>query len=170
MELYIEGQEPHVIVSGENLDLSKEEVRSLAQQYVSKHALLDNPLMNGASMHVPGWIICDRFTRIWFARLPYESVVGRIGADCSGHFSWVQLTGSLSIADEGIKEWEYDSAYGKLHRSADVDLLTTPRARCYSYDSEVWVGRNDMLVTFHSGTTKYFDTWETAWTLIDCDV
>lgn len=173
VELYIEGHEPRVLISGVNLDLSKEGVRSLAQEYVSENAPSGSTAMDGTALHVPGWIVCDRFTRIWSARLPYESVVGRIGADCFGHFSWVQVTGALWIAQDNgtnrIIEWEYDSADGELNRSVDVSLLTTPRARCYDDDIEVWFGRNDMVVTFHSGSTRYFQMRETDWHLIACE-
>lgn len=172
VELYIEGREPLVLFSGENLDVSEENIQSMARAHVPASVLSGHSLMNGKSMHVPGWIICDRSTYIWLSHLPYRSVVGRMGANCFGHFSWVQLTGSVWIAnDDGsnkIMDWEYDSAYGERNRSVDVELLALPRARCANDSVEVWFGRNDVQVTFHSGTIKHFQTRETDSYLINC--
>jgi len=172
VELYIEGQKPLVLLSGENLDVSQEKIRSMARAHISAGALSGHSLRSGRSLHVPGWIICDRSTYIWLSQLPYRSVVGRMGANCFGHFSWVQLTGSVWIAeDDGssrIIDWEYDSAYGERNRSVDVELLALPRARCANSDIEVWFGRNDVQVTFHSGTIRHFQTRETDSTLINC--
>ena len=71
LEVYIEGQEPQVILSGENLDLSKEEIQSLTQEYLS-----GDTLMSGSASRSTGWASCWRTTDHWFSSFPYESVVG----------------------------------------------------------------------------------------------
>lgn len=164
VEVYIEGQEPHTILSGQNLSLSDEGIEALVRGYLSNHGLMDSQLQ--ASQ---GYITCDRRTRIWYATFPDDAVVGRAQAECFGNFRWVQLTGTLRIA----QPWSPDRqvAWDQVSSSRNFErMVAAPKAVCSSLDAEMWRARNDVVVRFHSGQMRTLPLRETEWYLFDCDV
>ncbi len=155
VEVYIEGQEPRTILSGQNLSLSNEGIQTFVREYLSNHGLIDDQLQ--ASQ---GYITCDRRTRIWYATFPDDAVVGRVQAECFGNFRWVQLTGTLRIA----QPWSPDRqvAWDQVSSSRNFErMVTAPRAVCNSLDAEMWRARNDVVVRFHSGQMRSLPLRET---------
>ena len=164
LEIYIEGQEPRVILSGEDLDLSKAEIQSLTQKY-----LPDDAQMGGPTTQSTGYASCYRSTEHFAASHPYESVVGYITATCFGNFRWIKLTGSLRVARNNA--FDDEVAVGIEYASRNWErALTKPRAACDSDGPADWRSRNDLEIRYHSGQHDDFDRWESEWLPFDCDV
>ena len=164
LEIYIEGQEPQVILSGENLDLSKDEIQSLTQEY-----LPDDTLTSGSTSQSTGWASCWRTTDHWYASFPYESVVGYITAECFGNFAWVKLTGSLRVQRNNAFDQQVAVDVDYAHEDFEL-ARAEPRAACDSYDSTNWRSRNDLQIRYHSGQSDDFVRRESHWKEIGCDV
>lgn len=163
LEIYIEGQEPHVIASGKSLQLSQKKVRSLTHDYLSNQARL-----RGRALRSTGWASCWRNTRHWFAGFPYDRVVSNITAECFGNFAWIKLTGSLRI--------ERDN-WGDRQVAVEIDYANenfavakaSPIVDCQNSDPKDWRARNDLEIRYHSGTEDDFLRRESAWTRFYCD-
>ena len=162
VEVYIEGQEPYTLLSGKNVSMTQARIDTLVQSYLSSLGIAGEQ-----SLQSRGYVTCDRRTLIWEATFPTQAVVGRVQVECFGNFDWVQLTGTLRIAEA----WSPDRqvAWGQKTSSNNFELmLVTPRAECDSDDIELWRARNDVLVRFHSGERRSLLRRETPWYLYEC--
>lgn len=162
VEVIIEGQEAHTLVSDSNVDLTEGDIDAMAQAYLSSHGIASS-----STLQSRGYVTCDRRTSIWKATFPTDAVVGRVQAECFGNYDRVQLTGTLRIAEA----WSPDRqvAWGQKTSSRNFErMLVAPRAICDSSDIELWRARNEVQVRFHSGQRRHLPLRETSWYLHEC--
>ena len=162
VEVYIEGREPYTLLSGENASWTQAHINTVVQSYLSSLGIA-----GVQALQSQGYVTCDRRTLILEATFPTQAVVGRVQAECFGNFDWVQLTGTLRIAEA----WSPDRqvAWGQKTSSNNFELmLVTPRAECDSDDIELWRARNDVVVRWHSGERRNLLRRETPWILYEC--
>lgn len=163
VEVYVEGLDPHTVVSEGNMNLAEAEIERQIQSYLASHGITNTSMLQSR-----GYITCDRRTRIWEATFPTDTVVGRIQAECFGNFDWVQLTGTLRIAEA----WSPDRqvAWGQRTSSRNFErMLVALRAECDSSEVELWRARNEVQVRFHSGQRRSLPLRETPWYLFECN-
>lgn len=163
LEIYIEGREPYVIVSGNNLELSQKKVRSLTHDYLSNRAML-----RGRALRSTGWASCWRNTRHWFSGFPYDRVVSNITAECFGNFAWIKLTGSLRIERNNRSDRQVAVEIDYANENFQV-ANASPTVDCRNDDPKDWRARNDLEIRYHSGTEDDFLRRESAWTRFYCD-